>query len=301
MVTARLHDQQWRDELLRAVSAMSKSTRSSLRLEGNMLGRELAARVKPFGFPASGAVGQKLSIAGEIDKLYYGRDDVFNSIRRASGVMMARGWYRELMGGRPTGKRRKRATLTAKAAAAREGDILEAQGLARRWGGGEMASIEFAPFDPGLHQPSRDGRGHVVRRGLQMPIKIPKNAAKEAFIRTKQQLAGQCKAAWLRAAQMLGGRIRMDGGVPREYQPGSHRAVPCRGAYHADGRGARVTLHNMLAYSSEAFLDGQTVEAALLAARERYQKAVREKAARALKGRRGGLAALGEAAGRQDY
>ena len=151
MVTAKLHDQEFREALRKAVDAMAKSTRASLRLEGNLLGRELAARVKPLGFPGAGAVAQKATIAKEIDKLYYGRDDVFNSIRHAGGIMMARGWYRELMGGGvKAGRRAKRRTLTAAAAERRSGDVLAAQALARRWGGPEMAAIEFAPFDRSL-------------------------------------------------------------------------------------------------------------------------------------------------------
>ncbi len=302
MVTAKLHDQEFREALRKAVDAMAKSTRASLRLEGNLLGRELAARVKPLGFPGAGAVAQKATIAKEIDKLYYGRDDVFNSIRHAGGIMMARGWYRELMGGGvKAGRRAKRRTLTAAAAERRSGDVLAAQALARRWGGPEMAAIEFAPFDRSLHAPARDATGHVRRRGAQMPLKVPRNQPKEAFIKHQQQLAGQCKAAWLRAAQMLGGRVRMPGGIPKDYQPGTHRAVPARGVYHADGRGARITLHNMLRYSSEAFVEGMgAVDAALEAARKRYRAQVLEKATRAASAnRRGGLRGLGQAASAQ--
>ena len=255
--------QEWAESMRAAEARREDAERIALRTEAGAMARELAAAVKPLGL-ASDAGKQKRKIAREINLLFPGRSLVFRAILTTSGIDKARAFWSNLHSGIGGNYASRKSSLKPKDVAkskGRQAGIWIAGQLAARFGPPGMQDMEIEPFYGGLHAFHRDpATGAVNRRYRQLPLPQPGPADLKRMVARQKSHAGQCKAAWLAAAQKLGMRVRAIGAaggpIDRAFQPGSHRDVPCQAIILEGAGGSTVRLHNQLPYATQAFVYG---------------------------------------------
>jgi hypothetical protein len=216
----------------------SRETTTILRTAATILAKEMVGATKPKGMRAN-AEPHKTRIGGEIGRLFADPGKIYARLRESQGLATANEYW-------------------AMHKAARKGKRWSPKVLAKIEAmlqsiGGEFAGLRHGKPDAAVHQAARS----PMTGRVEGPAKIiaPDRAGVARYARQVQRRVGRAKAAWVRAAQSIGGG-RIDG-LAREYQAGSHRGINAHGMLRVRQGAGGIELVSMLDHAMDAIIGGE--------------------------------------------